>query len=181
MATVTISASYGARGEQIAQGVAERLGLAFLDRAIPLRAARQLHLPEELRREHRRTRTDAMGPVCQRTLGGRSREHRGWRRSRTCRGSRRLSNRHRDDSPVGRRQHGRGDPWSRGNGCARRQTRRPLRAPRWAGGSANRASGCRRCRPRHRPRCSAGCRRRAGSLRSILLQAAAGLTRVSTT
>jgi hypothetical protein len=47
MATVTISASYGARGEQIAQAVAERLGLAFLDRAIPLGAARQLHLPED--------------------------------------------------------------------------------------------------------------------------------------
>jgi hypothetical protein len=47
MATVTISASYGARGEQIAQAVATRLGLAFLDRAIPLGVARQLHLPEE--------------------------------------------------------------------------------------------------------------------------------------
>src|SRR5579863_3491808 len=47
MATVTISASYGARGEQIAQAVAERLGLVFLDRAIPLGAARQLHLPED--------------------------------------------------------------------------------------------------------------------------------------
>jgi cytidylate kinase len=47
MASVTISASYGARGERIAQTVAERLGLAFLDRAIPLGVARQLHLSEE--------------------------------------------------------------------------------------------------------------------------------------
>jgi cytidylate kinase len=47
MATVTISASYGARGERIAQGVAERLGLTFLDRAIPQAVARQLHLSPE--------------------------------------------------------------------------------------------------------------------------------------
>lgn len=47
MASVTISASYGARGERIAQAVAERMGLAFLDRAIPLGIARQLHLSEE--------------------------------------------------------------------------------------------------------------------------------------
>ncbi len=48
MASVTISASYGARGERIAQMVAEALGLAFLDRAIPLVVARQLHLSQEL-------------------------------------------------------------------------------------------------------------------------------------
>jgi Cytidylate kinase-like family len=48
MASVTISASYGARGERIAQLVAETLGLAFLDRAIPLGVARQLHLSQEL-------------------------------------------------------------------------------------------------------------------------------------
>jgi cytidylate kinase len=48
MASVTISASYGARGERIAQMVAETLGLAFLDRAIPLGVARQLHLSQEV-------------------------------------------------------------------------------------------------------------------------------------
>jgi cytidylate kinase len=48
MANVTISASYGARGEPIAQLVAETLGLAFLDRAIPLGVARQLHLSQEV-------------------------------------------------------------------------------------------------------------------------------------
>jgi cytidylate kinase len=47
MASVTISASYGARGERIAHGVAARLGLTFLDRAIPLGVARQLRLSEE--------------------------------------------------------------------------------------------------------------------------------------
>jgi hypothetical protein len=47
MPSVTISASYGARGERIAQAVAEQLGLALLDRAIPLGVARQLHLSAE--------------------------------------------------------------------------------------------------------------------------------------
>jgi Cytidylate kinase-like family len=47
MASVTISASYGARGERIAKAVAARLGLTFLDRAIPLEVARQLQLSQE--------------------------------------------------------------------------------------------------------------------------------------
>lgn len=47
MPSVTISASYGARGERIAQAVAAQLGLVFLDRAIPLAVARQLHLAAE--------------------------------------------------------------------------------------------------------------------------------------
>ena len=52
MGTVTISASYGARGEMIAKAVAERLGLPFLDRAIPLAVARQLHLSEDSAEAH---------------------------------------------------------------------------------------------------------------------------------
>ena len=44
MTSVTISASFGARGDRIGRAVAERLGLVFLDRAIPLAAARRLHL-----------------------------------------------------------------------------------------------------------------------------------------
>ena len=44
MGSVTISASYGAHGERIGRAVAERLGLAFLDRAIPSAVARQLRL-----------------------------------------------------------------------------------------------------------------------------------------
>jgi cytidylate kinase len=45
--SVTISASYGAHGDQIGHGVAERLGLPFLDRAVPATVARQLKLSED--------------------------------------------------------------------------------------------------------------------------------------
>lgn len=47
MGSVTISASFGSRGERIGRGVAERLGVAFLDRAIPVAAAQRLQLAEE--------------------------------------------------------------------------------------------------------------------------------------
>ena len=52
MGSVTISASYGARGERIAQAVAERLGVPFLDRAIPHAVARQLRLSPESAETH---------------------------------------------------------------------------------------------------------------------------------
>ena len=52
MGSVTISASYGARGDAVAQAVAERLGLAFLDRAIPHAVARQLRLSQESAETH---------------------------------------------------------------------------------------------------------------------------------
>jgi cytidylate kinase len=46
---VTISASYGARGDKVSRAVAERLGLPFYDRAIPTSAAaRQLGLPSDV-------------------------------------------------------------------------------------------------------------------------------------
>jgi cytidylate kinase len=45
---VTISASYGARGDKIAHLVAERLDLPFLDRAIPAGAAHLLNLPADV-------------------------------------------------------------------------------------------------------------------------------------
>lgn len=48
MSSVTISASYGARGEGVAQAVAAGLQLPFLDRAIPHAVARQLHVTEEI-------------------------------------------------------------------------------------------------------------------------------------
>lgn len=48
MGVVTISASYGAKGQAIGEVVAERLGLPFLDRAVPAAAARQLDIPEEV-------------------------------------------------------------------------------------------------------------------------------------
>jgi len=46
---VTLSASYGARGDKVGRTVAERLQLPFIDRAIPTSAAaRQLGLPEDV-------------------------------------------------------------------------------------------------------------------------------------
>ncbi len=48
MTSVTISASFGSRGELIGHGVADRLGLPFLDRAIPAAVAGRLHLDEEV-------------------------------------------------------------------------------------------------------------------------------------
>lgn len=45
--SVTISASYGANGDRIGHIVAERLGVPFLDRAIPATVARQLKLSED--------------------------------------------------------------------------------------------------------------------------------------
>ena len=48
MTSVTISASFGSRGELIGHGIADRLGLPFLDRAIPAAVAGRLHLGEEV-------------------------------------------------------------------------------------------------------------------------------------
>lgn len=45
MGVVTISAAYGAGGAEVAPAVAERLGLPFLDRAIPARVAGRLGVP----------------------------------------------------------------------------------------------------------------------------------------
>jgi Cytidylate kinase-like family len=46
---VTLSASYGARGDKVGRALAGRLGLPFVDRAIPTSAAaRQLGLPEDV-------------------------------------------------------------------------------------------------------------------------------------
>ena len=47
MSSVTISASYGSHGDRVGRAVAERLGLEFVDRAIPTTVAQQLHLSEE--------------------------------------------------------------------------------------------------------------------------------------
>jgi Cytidylate kinase-like family len=44
---VTISAAYGASGSLIAPRVAERLGVSFLDRAIPVSVADHLEVPRE--------------------------------------------------------------------------------------------------------------------------------------
>ena len=45
MGVVTVSASYGAAGAEIAPAVAERLGLPFHDRAIPAQVAGRLGVP----------------------------------------------------------------------------------------------------------------------------------------
>jgi Cytidylate kinase-like family len=45
MAIVTVSAPYGAAGAEVAPAVAERLGLPFHDRAIPLQVAGRLGVP----------------------------------------------------------------------------------------------------------------------------------------
>lgn len=44
MTVVAVSASYGAAGSRIGPAVAERLGVPFLDRAIPLAVAEQLNV-----------------------------------------------------------------------------------------------------------------------------------------
>src|SRR3954452_18788143 len=45
MGVVTISASYGSGGPEVARAVAERLGLVFHDRAIPAQVAGRLGVP----------------------------------------------------------------------------------------------------------------------------------------
>ena len=47
MGTVTIAATYGAGGSIIAPAVAERLGLPFVERAIPVDVAARIHQPLE--------------------------------------------------------------------------------------------------------------------------------------
>lgn len=47
MGSVTLSASYGAGGSRVGPAVAERLGLPFLDRAIPAAVARRLALSSD--------------------------------------------------------------------------------------------------------------------------------------
>ena len=45
MGTVTVAATYGAGGSVIAPAVARRLELPFIDRAIPVALAEELHEP----------------------------------------------------------------------------------------------------------------------------------------
>ena len=47
MTLVAISASYGAAGSRIGPAVAKRLGVTFIDRAIPMSAVPQLDMPPE--------------------------------------------------------------------------------------------------------------------------------------
>jgi hypothetical protein len=47
MTVVTISASYAAGGSEIGPRVAERLGVPFIDRAVPIAVARELKISVE--------------------------------------------------------------------------------------------------------------------------------------
>jgi cytidylate kinase len=58
---VTLSATYGAGGSQIGPMLAERLGVAFLDRAIPTAVAERLSVPLEEALAHDESLGDAIG------------------------------------------------------------------------------------------------------------------------
>ncbi len=58
---VTISASYGAGGSQIGPALAQRLGVEFLDRAIPTRVADRLQVPLDDALAHDESLGDAIG------------------------------------------------------------------------------------------------------------------------
>jgi cytidylate kinase len=58
---VTISASYGAGGSQVGPALAERLGVEFLDRAIPTRVAERLDVPLDDALAHDESLGDAIG------------------------------------------------------------------------------------------------------------------------
>jgi cytidylate kinase len=58
---VTISASYGAGGSQIGPALAQRLGVEFLDRAIPTRVADRLQVPIDDALAHDEALGDAIG------------------------------------------------------------------------------------------------------------------------
>ena len=58
---VTISASYGAGGSRIGPALAQRLGVDFLDRAIPTRVADRLAVPLDDALAHDEALGDAIG------------------------------------------------------------------------------------------------------------------------
>jgi Cytidylate kinase-like family len=58
---VTISAAYGAGGSRIGPAVAQRLGVEFLDRAIPTRVADRLKVPLDDALAHDESLGDAIG------------------------------------------------------------------------------------------------------------------------
>ncbi|HKV89277.1 MAG TPA: cytidylate kinase-like family protein [Candidatus Dormibacteraeota bacterium] len=62
MGTVTIAATYGAGGSVVAPAVAERLGLPFIERAIPVAVAERIHEPlEEALADDEAVHTSAVG------------------------------------------------------------------------------------------------------------------------
>ena len=67
MTLVAISAAYGAAGSHIAPALAERLGVPFVDRAIPLEVADRLDIPVEEALAHEER---AGGSLLERLLSG---------------------------------------------------------------------------------------------------------------
>jgi cytidylate kinase len=61
MALVTLSATYGAGGSQVGPALAERLGVDFLDRAIPTAVAERLSIPLDEALAHDESLGDAIG------------------------------------------------------------------------------------------------------------------------
>jgi MFS family permease len=61
--TGAISASYGAGGDPISRGVAARLGVEFLDRAIPVQVAEEMAEPLEIVLAHEDETYDALGEL----------------------------------------------------------------------------------------------------------------------
>ena len=66
--TVTFAATYGAAGSMIAPAVAKRLGLPFVERAIPVELAEQIHAPLEAALHDDVDRRSAVGRVLDRIL-----------------------------------------------------------------------------------------------------------------
>jgi len=58
---VTISAAYGAGGSRVGPALADRLGVEFIDRAIPTTVADRLHVPLDNALAHDETLGDAVG------------------------------------------------------------------------------------------------------------------------
>jgi cytidylate kinase len=58
---VTISAAYGAGGSRIGPALAQRLGVEFLDRAIPTQVADRLHVPLDNALAHDESLGDTIG------------------------------------------------------------------------------------------------------------------------
>src|SRR3954468_9655582 len=58
---VTLSAAYGAGGSRIGPALAQKLGVEFLDRAIPTAVADRLHVPLDNALAHDESLGDAVG------------------------------------------------------------------------------------------------------------------------
>ena len=69
MGTITIAATYGAGGSIIGPAVAERLGLPFVDRAIPIAIVKQIHEPLVSALADESTASSRVGRIFNNVLG----------------------------------------------------------------------------------------------------------------